>query len=297
MLRKIFIGRDGGTRAGWLFLLGAIAWIAAQFLAGTFAFLFGKPESLRFEAVFRPLALAISIALFCVMIKLLNKSAEPPLDSQGLGTKGPWLRELLVGSVLGTGMIALAVVAIKVLGDYSFQPVFNVSSLTRMMFILWITATAAAVEEVGFRGYPFQRLVSAIGPWGATAALSGLFGIIHLYNPHASPVGFANTVLVGVLLSLAYLRTKLLWMPIGIHFAWNLVLGLVFGLPVSGTNLFSVMGKGTASGPVLLTGGDYGIEASITGTAVILVGLLALFALTRNSFVSNDAKPLESASN
>lgn len=296
MLKKIFRGQDGLVRSGWRFFLSAIAWVVAQYVAGTIAFFFGRPEDFLFEAIFRPLALVLSLAVFCAMVVWIDRSSQPPLQAQGLGTSGPWQKELLIGSVLGAGMIALAVVAIKLLGDYSFQSGLNSATLTKMLVIFWITATAAALEEVGFRGYPFQRLVEGIGPWGAITALSGLFGVIHLYNPHATATGFMNTVLVGVLLSLAYLRTGSLWMPLGIHFAWNLTLGMAFGLPVSGSNLFSVIGKGTAVGPLWLIGGDYGIEASLSGTVVILAGLALLFAVTRNSFTSHGTDALKSAS-
>ena len=81
-------------------------------------------------------------------------------------------------------------------------------------------------EELMFRGYPFQRLVEAIGAGGAIVVFSVLFGVVHLMNPGANPWGLLNTVVIGVVLSVAYLRTRALWLPWGIHFAWNATLGL-----------------------------------------------------------------------
>ena len=101
--------------------------------------------------------------------------------------------------------------------------------------------SGALLEEAMFRGYPFQRLVEAVGPVWAVVALSALFGAAHLGNPNASGVlswAFLNTIAIGVLLALAYLRTRTLWLPFGIHFGWNFALGFVFGLPVSGMNTF-----------------------------------------------------------
>ena len=86
--------------------------------------------------------------------------------------------------------------------------------------------------------------------------------------------GLVNTVAIGILLSIVYLRTRALWLPWGFHFAWNTVLGLVLGLPVSGLRLFNVAVHGAASGPKWLTGGSYGIEASAPGALAIGVGLL-----------------------
>ena len=135
-------------------------------------------------------------------------------------------------------------------------------------------------EEVAFRGYPFQRLVEGIGPAGGIIVLSVFFGAIHLGNPHVSLWGFLNTIEIGAFFAMAYLRTRSLWMPWGIHFGWNLTLGMGFGLPVSGLNDFAVAVQGTAEGPLWLTGGSYGIEASLTGTVVILVAFFVLVRMT-----------------
>ena len=86
-----------------------------------------------------------------------------------------------------------------------------------------------------------SALVEAIGAGGAILVFSVLFGLVHLLNPGANHWGLLNTVLIGVVLSVAYLRTRALWLPWGIHFAWNATLGLLFGLPVSGIRLFNVV--------------------------------------------------------
>jgi len=128
-----------------------------------------------------------------------------------------------------------------------------------------------------FRGYPFQRLVEAIGSGGAILIFSMLFGFVHWMNPGANPWGLLNTVLIGVVLSVAYLRTRALWLPWGLHFAWNTTLGLVFGLPVSGIRMFNVFVHTTAVGPEWLTGGTYGLEASLPGASVVLIGLIVVW--------------------
>jgi hypothetical protein len=78
-------------------------------------------------------------------------------------------------------------------------------------------------------------------------------------------------------LAVAYLRTRTLWFPFGIHFGWNFALGFVFGLPVSGMSDFSVLVHGSIRGPQWLTGGAYGLENS--GAAAFLLGLSLLVAL------------------
>ncbi len=88
-------------------------------------------------------------------------------------------------------------------------------------------------------GYPFRRLIAAIGPVMATIAMSVLFGLLHALNPEATLVSVLVTMLAGVFLSLAWLRTHGLWLPWGLHFAWNASMGVLFGLPVSGITRFS----------------------------------------------------------
>jgi hypothetical protein len=85
-----------------------------------------------------------------------------------------------------------------------------------------------------------------------------------------------NTVLIGVVLAIAYLRTRALWLPWGLHFGWNASLGLLFGLPVSGLRMFNVVDRTSVSGSRWLTGGSYGPEASVPGTVAVIVGLVVV---------------------
>ncbi len=128
-----------------------------------------------------------------------------------------------------------------------------------------------------FRGYPFQRLVEAVGPvWAVTGSRRRCSRrrIWAIPTRAALSWAFFNTIAIGVLLAVAYLRTRTLWLPFGIHFGWNFALGFVFGLPVSGLNDFSVLVKGSIRGPQWLTGGSYGLENSGAAAILIVLGLL-----------------------
>ncbi len=120
-----------------------------------------------------------------------------------------------------------------------------------------------------------------IGAWLAAILWSCAFGAAHLDNPAATIWSFLNTSFVGVLFCLAYLRTGSLWMPWGIHFAWNATLGVVLGLPVSGLTQFGVIVRSKAVGPLWITGGRYGIEGSALGTAVIIIGILIVILFVK----------------
>jgi len=99
----------------------------------------------------------------------------------------------------------------------------------------------------------------------------------HLGNPGSTALGTANTVLAGILLAVAYLKTKGLWLPTGLHWAWNYFLGPIFALPVSGGKFEPSLLQVAVSGPQWLTGGNYGPEASIVLTIVCTVAIVGLW--------------------
>lgn len=277
---------------GWRFSLAVLFFLLAQILAATLTGILFDPKVSRlpFEAVFRPLALLALLLLFGLLAKFFDKSPEPFLPGQGVPLSSRWKRELGAGAALGLALISLCVAIIAVCGQYKLE-MRSVPALPQVALVLWVGITAATLEEIAFRGYPFVTLIKAIGRWPAAVAMSLLFAAGHLLNPHWTLIGFANTALVGLLLSVSYLRTGALWMAIGIHFAWNLALGTLYGLPVSGVDLFAVGLKGTATGHPWLTGGAYGVEASLTGSLAIGLGLAVLLGVTRPKKTAGPQNP------
>jgi hypothetical protein len=147
-----------------------------------------------------------------------------------------------------------------------------------LFLVLFISATN---EELIFRGYPFQRLVESLGPAGAVAVSSACFGLAHLGNSHHTWISTINTMLVGIPLSIAYLRTRSLWMPVGMHFTWNYVQGFVFGLPVSGFAFPTTLLNAQVHGGDWLTGSAYGPEGGLLCTIVALGAGIFLFLSPR----------------
>lgn len=266
---------DGRLRAIWRFVLGLLLVLMANSFAAGLAFRFGSPGSRSFDFVYRPAAMAFLLAGFSLLLVALDR-VRHPLRAMGLGF--PWKRETTLGLSIGAGMVVIAVACVAVAGELRFALTINGRVLARVLVTLFILATAAMAEELAFRGYPFQRLVESLGAWPAVILMSVPFGAVHLANPHASPYSLINTILLGVLFSVAYLRTRALWLPFGIHLGWNAMLGLVLGLPVSGLNEFAVLVRGTALGPLWLTGGSYGMEASLVCTGAVLLGFPAIVA-------------------
>ena len=124
------------------------------------------------------------------------------------------------------------------------------------------------VEEIVFRGILFRWLEEFGGSWFALALTSALFGASHLLNPNASPIAAIGiAVEAGVMLGAAYMLTRRLWLAIGIHAAWNFTQGEVWDVPVSGTFVRGLV-EAELSGPPLLSGGQFGLEASLIAMIV-----------------------------
>ena len=274
---NMFTDTEGRLRPAWAFVLSALLAGFSFFLCSYFASSIAGDHMLRFEAIFRSCLAGLLIAGFSWLLAVGNHIEEHRIAAQGLPLAQGWLRQLAAGCGLGFVLLVIAVVAVALFGRLTFHATLTSHNLLRIPIVLLVLATGSLAEELMFRGYPFQRLVEAIGSGGAILIFSMLFGFVHWMNPGANPWGLLNTVLIGVVLSVAYLRTRALWLPWGLHFAWNTTLGLVFGLPVSGIRMFNVFVHTTAVGPEWLTGGTYGLEASLPGASVVLIGLIVVW--------------------
>ena len=179
------------------------------------------------------------------------------------------------GLLIGTGMFAAVILNIAFLGGYEVR---GWGSVEGALALLGFTAAAVAVEEVLFRGVLFRFVEQWVGTWVSLVLTGVLFGASHLFNTHATLWGaVAIAVEAGFMLAAVYAATRNLWVPIGVHFGWNYAQGGVFGTAISGTEAPKGLLDGATSGPYLLSGGDFGPEASaysvLAGVVVTVVFL------------------------
>lgn len=274
------------------FLFAAILVVLANVVVPMFAFLFFVGHPLLADATYRWGASAVLLVGFIIFTRVLDRWDGDTWEYIGLPRREFGWSQLLAGFAISAVLITIAVASIGVVGGLSLGFNFSGRAVSHELLVVVLLAGGALLEELAFRGYPFQRLVEAIRPIGAIVVLSIFFGAVHLGNPNAGGIlswGFFNTILVGVLFAYAYLRTRTLWLPIGMHFGWNFFLGVIYGLPVSGLRDFSVVVRSTARGSTLLTGGAYGIEASLTGTVVLLLGFLLVAWAPKPDLISGTA--------
>lgn len=228
----------------------------------------------------RGVLLFLLVVGYAFMARVFNRQREP-IRGMGLVFRSGWQREFGLGAALGWGMLVASILPLVLSGGL----IITFWAIPRQFIILFIDllilAVASLAEEVAFRGYPFQRLIDAIGPTLATIVFSVLFAALHMFNPAANRASFMVTVVSSWLLSVAYLRTKALWVCWGWHFAWNASMCLLFGLPVSGITQFSPIIQSDTVGPTWMTGADYGPEGSVVTAVVILIGIFVVIRTTR----------------
>jgi membrane protease YdiL (CAAX protease family) len=136
-----------------------------------------------------------------------------------------------------------------------------------------------------FRGYAFQLLVEKIGAYATVLPVGVIFGLAHSGNPNVTQLGVLNTILWGILLGFAFLRSHDLWLPIGLHYGWNAVLPL-FGVNLSGLTIEVTRYFYRWDLTSLWSGGDYGPEGGLLAT-IFCIALF--FALARAPIVPQPA--------
>lgn len=216
----------------------------------------------------------VVIALYLACRRWIERRANDELPLAVLP------RELGLGLLIGAGLFTLMTGIVAILGGIAIERVNGIGALWAM---LGLAITSGVFEEVLFRGILLRHIEAMLGTWAALVITSLLFGLAHLSNPDSSLfAALAISMEAGILLGAAYLWKRRLWIPIGIHAAWNFTQGWVFSVPVSGgrapTGLFVTSRRGAE----WLTGGDFGLEASVVAMAVATgAGLLLLVRVVK----------------
>lgn len=158
------------------------------------------------------------------------------------------------------------------------EPPISVALGAGGMFILF--SLVGWNEELLFRGYRLKNLSEGLTPFWGVLISSIWFGLVHLANPGASLAAATGILLAGLFLAYPVLRTRQLWLSIGLHIGWNFFEGPVFGFPVSGLNLYNLT-RVSVQGPILFTGGDFGPEAGLVLLPALLIGTVLVFIYTQ----------------
>jgi membrane protease YdiL (CAAX protease family) len=209
--------------------------------------------------------------------------------SLGLEAGAPARRDLLVGFALPGVLFGLIFATEWALGWvriegwlWETRPVPQVAALVAGSLVVF--ALVGFYEELTFRGYYLLNLRDGLGlTWGVLLS-SVAFALAHSGNPFASWASLLGLIAAGLFLAYAWLRTRRLWLPIGLHLGWNFFEGTVYGFPVSGVSAPGLLVL-RSGGPPLLTGGGFGPEAGLVVLPAMLLGagLIRLYTSRRRS--------------
>jgi uncharacterized protein len=218
------------------------------------------------------------------------------LKSLGFALYEGWRRHILSGAGIGALMI-ISVVGLQIIGGgtrVTPNPVWwgggaiDSYGLQRMaietLAALVLLILSGSFEELIYRGYPFQTLLRGAPALIPVLLFALFFGISHWGNPGSTSLSTANTILAGIWLSVAYLKTRSLWFTSSLHISWNWMMGAFFGLPVSGFRIpRSPILTSTSENPAWLTGGSYGCEGGAAATVVIVFATILIWRTKRLS--------------
>src|SRR5712692_4402710 len=286
---NFFIDAKGHLRSGWRLVIFLITFLVCAKLLeaivlAVIAFGFKRPAE---EIWTGNLAFVFGAGVLFGSATLVGWGCGAILEGLSFRALGwslhhGWLRNAATGSAIGalTLLLAAAFAAATRGLKFSLDSLGAASIEKTLVVSAFIFVFAAAAEEVLFRGYPLQTLTRANLAWLGVLLTSVPFAAVHLNNPHAARgFTFANTALAGVWLAIAYLRTRSLWFPLGLHWSWNWTQASLLGLPVSGIERIAPapLLHAMNAGPDWLTGGAYGIEGGAACTIALLVSTVVIW--------------------
>lgn len=287
-VETIFLGPNERLRSGWRFAIFTSAFILASLVVGTAAIAIlaaisvdTAPGTPAFLVVNGLVSLVIVLVVGWLCGKYLEKL---PFAALGAYFTGGWTKNLFLGILIGALTFAAGAGIGVLAGGLSFRfnsdPDSNAILWTLLISFL-IFAAAAAFEEALFRGYILQTFVRSDLTWFAVLLTSTLFATVHNANPSATPLSWLNTFIAGIWFAIAYLKTRDLWLPFGLHLAWNWTQGSIFGVEVSGLTeiVKAPLMRETDVGPAWITGGDYGIEGGIITTIALIASTIVIHFL------------------
>ena len=216
-------------------------------------------------------AAAGALAIYVAYVRWVERRPIHELSSPGAAA------ELGRGAALGALLFAATIAVLWALGAAEIAR----GNGSEVGFALAGAISAAVVEEILFRAILFRLVERSLGTWLALALSAALFGAIHAFNHGATVVStIAIALEAGVLLAAAFATTRRLWLPFGLHAAWNFTEGGVFGARVSGGARDGLLAS-RFEGTPWITGGEFGPEASILAIAICLTAGIALLIAAR----------------
>lgn len=299
-----FSADEPRLRAGWRLLLQTVLMLliggCLSILLSSILFVV-NPSLLASETKLPPAYLllsgiaeasAVTLSIFFAR-RFLDKRS---IESLGLKLNPRTLFDILAGILITLLQMGLIYSFMYWMGWITFQgfawqfdPISLVLKNTVLFFVIFIFV--AWTEELLCRGYQLQTIASGLNLFWGVILSSAIFGILHIFNPGANWASTVGIFLAGLFFAYAYVRTRQLWLPMGMHLGWNFFEGVGFGFPVSGLDIYPLT-RIQVHGPELWTGGPFGPEAGLIVIPALIVGafLIHLYSRSRAEEFTGDLK-------
>jgi len=275
---RVFLVDDGRLRAYVRVLLFIFCMLAIQVVVATVFQEYAHNISLW--SLFFWSSVVLASAFFGLSWIFVRFVDHRDFSTLGLTLQPGWAKQLITGLAFGTALQLIVMAILAATHSVHYSPIagysFHIWRLVGANILLF--AFAATVEELAFRGYAFKWLMWSVGTPAALIIAGIIFGAAHATNPSATFFSTLNTALAGILLAIPYVRTRSMWMQIGLHWSWNLMLCTIVSLPVSGINFGPGLFITENSGPRWITGGSYGPEGGAAVTFVCVAGIACLLS-------------------
>ena len=279
MINNLFLNSERQLRNGWWVLIFLL--VLASMLVPVI--LLAQKNSMDVSIGTQ----AIIILLASAACQLLRRQALTGL----LGKfNAAWFKEFATGCLMGSALMLVPALLLETFGWVNLEWIsVDASILASSLFLF---AGVAVAEELLFRGFVFQRLISGLGVWPAQLLIAAFFLLTHWNNPgmtgSVKVMASLNIFLASILFGLAFIRTRNLAMPLGLHWMANWMQGGVLGFGVSGTETAGLWTPLFGDAPVWLTGGQFGLEASFVGLILLVLMIFALYKMNSTKHIPNE---------
>jgi membrane protease YdiL (CAAX protease family) len=286
-LQAIFISADEPRlRAGWRLTIHALLYLFLSLLIGVilgiFIVLLGLNIPVATNIGIHPdfyniATLVLDILILTITTWVARRFLDRrPFSSLGLTlNRSAWF-DFATGFLISAFQFSMIYLLTTAMGWSQFQSWAweneNIGAVIGKIFLLLVIFLGVAYrEELLSRGYQLQNLAQGSNLPLAVVISSFIFSLLHISNPNVSVMAVLGLLVSGLFLAYGYIRTKALWLPIGLHLGWNFFEGTIFGFPVSGMTDFSLIQQ-QINGPEWITGGAFGPEAGLLLLPPLLIG-------------------------
>jgi membrane protease YdiL (CAAX protease family) len=284
--RILFSPEEGRIRAGWRILVMFVLYFLCSFLL--LPFFLNRITSEQNPSIF----FLINSLISAIPITVATFFSRKKVDRRSITSLGlPFGRKMSIDLFVGIGiaglMVSLMFLLERIFGwseiKVGIPADLSIGTLIIQILILFFVCILIGWgEELLFRGYLFVNIQDGMNTLWSIVLTSIFFAFAHYLNPFINFFGFTGLLITGLFFAFSRIKSKALWLPIGIHIGWNFFEGPIFGFPVSGLEMEQLLTTNNV-GPSLITGGNFGPEAGLILFPALILGFLLVFLFTKLS--------------